>query len=166
MADKKGIRETAFETRQLIERLSKLAVGETISYREVMKSCELPSINSCRGYLATARNSLRNEGVLFEAIRGEGLRRMSDEEIATQCPAWRRRKIRAQARHMVKDTSAIRDMDGLSDEARISVYVAQAEAAVIEKVTGRKMQSRLGDAARAKKEELLIGESLKAMMVE
>lgn len=160
----KGIRQTAFETRQLIDRLSKLAVGEQISYREIMVACELASIQACRGYLNTARNSLRRDGILFEVIRGIGLRRMSDEEIATNCPAWRRRRIRAQGRGMAKDISAIKEFDALSDEGKISVYVAQTQSALIDKATGRKMNTRLSDAARAKKEELLVGESLQIMM--
>lgn len=160
----KGIRQISFETRQLIDRLSKMAVGETISYQEIMKTCELASINACRGYLNTARKSLRKENILFEVIRGESLRRMSDEEIAKNCPAWRRTRIRSQARGMVKDTNAIKDIGSLSDEAQLSVYVAQAEAAIIDKTTSRKMTSRLTDAARAKSEELLVGESLRVLM--
>lgn len=160
----KGIRQTAFETRQLIERLSKLSVGQEISYREIMKACELPSLSACRSYLSTARNALRRDGILFEAIRGKGLRRMSDEEIATNCPEWRRRRIRCQSRNLAKDIGAIKDFDALSDEAKISVYVAQTQSALIEKATGRKINNRLSDAARAKNDEILVGESLRLMM--
>jgi hypothetical protein len=164
--EQKGARKTAFETQQIIQRLSASNVGETISYKEIINLCSLSSINACRGYLSTARNSLRREGYVFESIRGKGLRRMSDEQIATQCPAWRRKRIRSQARGMIKDTNAIQDFSALSEEAQISVYVAQTQAAVIEKSTSRKIQGRLSDMARAKNTELLIGESLKAMMIE
>ena len=164
MTETKGIRQAAFETRQLIEAMSKIAVGETFTFKEVMAACHLPSIEGCRGYLNTARNSLRREGKMFESVRGVGLRRMSDEEIALNCPAWRRKRIRTQARGIVKDTTAIENFEGLSNEGQISVYVAQTEAAIIQKATSRKMNNRLSDAARAKNEELAVGESLRLLM--
>lgn len=160
----KGIREASFETKKIIERLSALNPGESLSYRDIQEMCGLSSLAPCRGYIQTARRTLRSDGVLFEAIRGQGLRRMTDEQIATQCPSWRRRRIRVQAREMVKDIGAIQSFASLSDEAQLSVYVAQSEAAIIQKATDRGAETKLRDASRAKKEQLAIGESLRLLM--
>lgn len=160
----KGIREAAYETRQIVELLMSAEPGQSITFAQIREACGMNSINACRGYLSTARKTVRREGLLFEAIRGQGLRRMTDEEIATRTPEWRRKRIRRQSREMVKDLAAVNDFAGLSDEARLSVYVAQTEAAIIDKATSRGAETTLRDASRAKQDQLAIGESLRLLM--
>ena len=107
----------ATETRIVLERLSKVQPGETVTYRELdqLTACDIRQ----RVYVInTARNKLLSEeGKVFVTERGIGVRLLENEEIAklgTQDTS----RISHIARRCAKKLAAA-DYDALSSDGKI-----------------------------------------------
>lgn len=77
---------------ELTERLCALLRGANgdVSWSTVERAAGMP-LDRCRGILARARLYLeRDEGIVFETLRGKGLRRMSDSAKAASAVTFQR----------------------------------------------------------------------------
>lgn len=90
-----------------------------ISYTALEGAVGLP-LDSFRLNLATARRRLEaDEGIVFETIRGEGLRRMSDSDIVKSATKFRH-KIRRTAIGGTNRLSAVSDPGALSNAEQLT----------------------------------------------
>lgn len=125
MEDQRPTFQLSADARFLIQRLQKVAVGETVSYRDLLEVTGRKTPNEIRGALGTARRILEREHRVFGAIRGYGLKRLSDTEVVATSTATAR-KIRNAARRGVKTLEAVADFSSLprSDQMRHSASVS------------------------------------------
>jgi hypothetical protein len=157
---KKMDMQFASHSKTLLEALSTLQVGESKSYKDLSKLIDL-SVQSTqgRGYLNTARYVLqREQHMVFDVIRNEGIVRLDDEQIIDTVDKTHT-KIRKAARNQVKKTICA-DYDSLTNDKKlkhnvtISIMGAIAEMNTnggIKKVTAKTadMQMMLSKAAAA-----------------
>lgn len=70
------------------------------------------------GYLQTARRHLRREKrIVFEVVRGEGLKRATDSDLANNEGPYRRKRIRGQCREGIKNLLCA-DFEKLTNEEK------------------------------------------------
>jgi hypothetical protein len=80
MAEKKVIQKLGIDAQVIINKMSPLQIGESIAYEDLSQAIG-SMVDGSSGSLSTARNRmLRDLGMVFGTIRGEGLRRLSDSE--------------------------------------------------------------------------------------
>lgn len=93
---KKVIPEASAETMILFSRLQKAEVGESIQYSELSELLGEP-VSGSYGPLQTAKQMALREGMVFECIRGEGIKRLDDQGIV-KCSSGATDKVRRLAR--------------------------------------------------------------------
>lgn len=93
---KKVIPEASAETMILFARLQKAEVGNLVLYSELSELLGEP-VDGSYGSLQTARQKAIKEGMVFECIRGEGIKRLADKEIV-KCSSGATDKVRRLAR--------------------------------------------------------------------
>lgn len=159
--DKRGMFELAFETKVIIEMLKNTRDGEMVSYKHMLEKTARYSVNAIRGNIQTARKSLQEDGYLFDTVFGLGLRRMSDEEIAT---SWekRRKQIKKTAERSIKETSTVRKPEALSEPSKYALMVGQTIMATIRHATTNKAVKQVEADVKVTDEQLTIGKTLEA----
>lgn len=153
--------EMSADARLLRQKLASLKPGDFIKYADL--SAEISKdVSGGTPALQTAKRSLlQNEGFVFSCVRGEGLKRLNDEEIVAasdQDVNRIRRSAKKGARKLasVENYAAMSNAAQLRHTTRLSVMTAVAHMA-----SSRGIQKLEGTAAgRAK--ELPISETLAA----
>lgn len=112
MDDQKPAFQMSADARFLIQRLQKLAVGETVTYRDLLDATGRSSLQEIRSALRTARRALEREHKAFGTVIGFGLKRLSDPEVVATSSATAR-KIRGAARRGVRTLEAVADFSSL-----------------------------------------------------
>lgn len=79
------IGKASLDTEKIAEALARAEVGETITYDAISAVIGRDVRNSARHNMAAARRKvLREERIVFDVVRGEGLRRLDDAgKVAT-----------------------------------------------------------------------------------
>jgi hypothetical protein len=137
--------EKSLDTTTLEVFLREVPSGEFVSYakltsvvgRDVRRS-------SAKAALQSARTSLLREQIRFATIRNEGIRRMTDAEIA-HSGAAEIRGVHRRATIGVKRVAAVRDFDALPNDAKIKHNVSAAHLGVLVHVSNSRQTSRLLD---------------------
>jgi hypothetical protein len=94
-------------------------INDEISYADAAKRAGLGTPRF-KCVLASARRALRSEGILFGVIRGEGLRRLTDQDKVKKPEAFKKRVMRGAGREL-KDLSTIADFGALGKTDQHSV---------------------------------------------
>lgn len=116
--NKKPHFEIATDTRLLYQELTKVKVGEEITYTALAKEMGR-EIKGSDPYLQSAiRRAFHLDGAVFDNIRGVGYRRLNDQEIVA-ASAGDTDALRRKARRSAKRLTAIEDFTALPPEARI-----------------------------------------------
>jgi hypothetical protein len=120
MVEKKSIAEISIDTRLLYNRISSAKPGEIITYAELSeiigKRVQAPGAGY--GYLRTAiKRALSNDGLVFSAVRNEGIKRLTDEENAQSTGSQAINKIRRLSGVAIKKVTSV-DFAGLSNDAK------------------------------------------------
>lgn len=159
--DPRGLFELAYETKVIIDLLKAAKDGETVTYKQMLEATERTSVNAIRGNINTARRALQDEGYLFDTVRREGVKRMSDEDIATS-GTRHQRHIKRTAQKAIKEQGAIRDFGALSAAGRYASLVTQTIMATIAHATSSKASKQIDADVKARQEQLTIGQTLEA----
>jgi hypothetical protein len=115
-----SIPETCAGSQRLIKRLAEVPEGETISYKELTGIAGKDVKGEGRYMLETARRALRREqNMEFGAVRGEGVKRLTDSDVAELGPASVS-KVRRSAKLQCRRLSCVRDFNALSQEQRVT----------------------------------------------
>jgi hypothetical protein len=86
-------------------------VNAEISYQEIAKRSGL-GLPRMKSVLTSARRTLRSEGILFGTIIGEGVKRLTDQDLVRKPEAFKKRVMRGAGREL-KDLGII-NYDALS----------------------------------------------------
>ena len=137
---------------QLIERrLMDVEVGGLISYDELSGLAGRDVQEDARSLMESARRRAFNtDGRYFGVIRGEGLKRLSDEEIVDTSDVSHV-KIRNASRRMVRTlTNGVRDFDAMSREKQVKHNASISAFGAIAQFSGVKAMKQITDAVRKK----------------
>lgn len=123
----KTIAAISIESIELIKRLEKAEVGETITYKELSSIAMADVQREKHGALSTATKHVLNEKqIVFEAVRGIGLKRANDAEIVAHSEGSieriRRISKRAQKRLTCVDFDKLSNADRVAHNARMSMF--------------------------------------------
>ena len=78
--------EASIESQRIEQRLATVEVGEFVSYDDLSEIGQKDVRTNGRGNLETAKNRLRRDKqMVFDTVRGEGVRRANDAEIVAGC---------------------------------------------------------------------------------
>ena len=80
--DNKSIPETAIDTRLLLQRLLQAKVGEVITYRELNSAIDRDVQREANPFLQSAMRAALRQMMVFSTIRGVGVKRLTDRELA------------------------------------------------------------------------------------
>jgi nucleoid DNA-binding protein len=115
---KKGIQELSIESQLAYNKLIEAKPGETISY-SILSDIIGRDIQSYRHCLYTALGmALRENNMVFVAVRGEGIKRLMNDEIPVVIGSDALAKIRNVSRKSAKKIIAA-DYDALPNELKI-----------------------------------------------
>lgn len=142
-----------------------MKIGEIVSYDDLGQEIAKPVAGGCPALQTARRSLLNNEGYVFAVIRGEGLKRLSDEEIVAasdQDVNRLRRVAKRGARKLasVGDYAAMSNQCQLRHTTRLSVMTAVAHMA------SSKGLEKLEGAAAGRAKELPISQTLAAFTKE
>jgi hypothetical protein len=110
--------ETAMETKLLAKRLLQAAPGGTVSYADLSREVGY-AVTGADSHLQSAlRQCLSQENAVFDNIRGEGYRRLTDEEIVSASSRDAER-LRRGARRAIVKLSSVKDFSAMPPEKRL-----------------------------------------------
>lgn len=148
----KAIPSISIESQLLIDRLQKCSVGETATYDELSTVIGRNVQREGRGPLTTAMNRLmRDDGRVFECVRGLGVKRLPDNEILDVGQCYIGRAHRAAMRGHQKILCIKSDgYDSLSNEDKIKYNTSRSMLGVLEHITKpskvKAIEGRVADA--------------------
>ncbi len=110
-----------------------------ISYRDLARQAGL-SLQRAKAVLPSARRALRSDsGVLFGVVRGEGLRRLTDEEKVKKPEAFKKRIFRGAGREL-RDLGTIADFGRLSKNDQHKVTTNRTILSIIRQQANVKIE--------------------------
>lgn len=135
----------AVQRAAIMTSLRTVAERGSISYAD-LSAVAGESILPIRHVLNEARVDLRDQdGIMFETIRSQGLRRMTSAEVALTVPGHRGKRAHSQATKGIKEMATVADPAALPYAERVAyqsgVSMLGATAAVTSKVAFRRIQA-------------------------
>ncbi len=110
--------QLSIDTKAIADHLRGLKQGESVSFEELRQKLALDVQDKSRHSLQSARRVLLREGIRFDAVRGVGLQRMTDAQVATS-GARSVRLVHGVARREAKKMAAISDFESLTNDEKI-----------------------------------------------
>lgn len=138
------------DVRAVYDRLSRAAVGDTVTYKELGELVRRDVQDKDRHVLASALRKCLNDGIAFGTIMRVGVKRLGDVEIVKDAEGGISR-IRHVARKYAKRAMCVADFDKMPKEAKtrhnalVSVYGAIAHLStekVAKKIEGKVTTSK------------------------
>lgn len=146
----------SYDVQQIVERLLKLAVGETVEYAELDK---LGGDN--RSKVASARRIIQKENqIVTAAVAGVGIQRLADVEIV-KTGATSVAKIRRESQRGMKRLGCV-NYNELDNAAKAKHDAAASHLGVLAEFAKPKTIERISDAAAKKIAKLTLDETLAA----
>lgn len=134
MEKPKAIPEISVDAQTLMARLKKMQKGEAVSYKELSALISADVQKKARGYLNTARNRLlMDEAMVFEAVRGVGIKRMDDAQIISVGEQATSKIHRASKRALRKLNCS--DAGNLTNDQKVELNAAASVAGAIALIT-------------------------------
>lgn len=165
MSEKRTIAEISIDSRILYDRLSKMDIGESISYAELSALIGKDVQREARGNLNTARNQARREhGMVFGAIIGVGLKRLKDEEIVGEGLKTVKAIGRASRRAMGK-LVCVQDFDAMPTQAQTKHNTMLSILGVMNAMARPKRIFQIEASVEAAQKKLPIKQTLEAFKV-
>jgi hypothetical protein len=137
MLFQKGVDAQALETA-----LRPLQPGAFISYSALSALISRDVQTEARPVLETARKTLLAEGIRFDVVRAEGLKRMTDAEIALSGTS-EVRGVHRRANAGLRRLSAVRDFDGLQNGEKVAHNTAAAQLGILSHASSSHQTKRL-----------------------
>ncbi len=126
---KKTIGQRHIYTQEIMNALRKIKAGERISYSAMSNIIGLETVagHPGYGYQKTARDILeKEESIVFEVIKKEGLRRMTPEEVAMSAlHKYMKEKKSMVRRNMIRIETVSDAYDTLSQDAKTKTTLAR-----------------------------------------
>src|SRR5690606_19289514 len=115
-----------------------------------------------RHLLETAKRALLRRGMVFEAVRGEGIKRANDIEIVDHRQQDFDRIKRTAGRALTK--LACVNQDSLDNEAKIRFNATASHFGVLRQLTSRKAIAAVEQQTRESKQQLPLAKTIEAAM--
>ena len=113
---KRALYQKSLETQQLIQHLESAEIGDIYTYETLSEVISQDVTDKGYGALQTARKNLLQQGIVFGTIRGTGIRRLNDEEIADSGSSYIKRSKQAATKGLKQIASC--QYENLSDEKK------------------------------------------------
>lgn len=137
----------ALEVKTLATVLNGCQIGETLTYERLTNAINRDVRNGAFAVLHRARQVvLRDNRIVFDVVRGFGLKRLNDIEIVNTGD-HNIRKVRRAIRRGVNTLNAA-DYEHLPNESRVAYNVHQATFGLMSFVTDRRQQNTLNGAVK------------------
>lgn len=144
----------------LRKRLETLAPGDSVTYAELTKLIGGDVQRSRHGALYRARAILmREKSMVFAAMKGEGLKRLTDDEIAKTGYGVIRTVRRASSRGM-KRLACVSEFEKLSSDAQTAHNTAMSVLGTLHQFTAPARVEKIEGAVREQKAALPSGKML------
>jgi len=148
MEKQKGCFELSIDTKFLYDRMVKAGSGEVVMYSELSELINGDVQGEARSNMNSARRRAASiDGIEFNAIRGVGLKRMSDREIA-RAGEYYIGGIRRKARRGMKVIGHVGDPSALANEDKIKMNTDASFLGVIGHMSKPKHLKRIEEAVR------------------
>lgn len=155
----KAIPEISVDAQTLISRLRKMQKGEAVSYKELSALISADVQQKARGYLNTARNRLlMDEAMVFEAVRGIGIKRMDDAQIISVGDQTTGKIHRASKRALRKLNCS--DAGNLTNDQKVELNTAASIAGCIALMTRPSKLNLIRAAVKQAENRLATGRTL------
>lgn len=144
----KPIPSISIESQLLIKMLEGTTEGGIVTYGAM--TTELGrDVRKCAYFaIQTARTRMLNDhGIVFETVRGIGLKRLSDVEVVDVGQSGLNR-IRRACRKTLKKITAISDFDGMPPDVRLRHNVTATLLHFMDKAGSKKNTQRIEDAVQ------------------
>lgn len=130
------------DAKTLASVLREVTVGDTVTYKRLSQSIARDVQTDARGALQTARRLVMNEDrIVFDAVRGEGLVRLKDEQIVSLSDRARDH-IRRTSRKTAKALVCV-DYDALSPDMQVKHNTGLSMLGVIAELSTSKSVAKL-----------------------
>ena len=150
----------SIETKQLLERLMKVEVGELITYKEMTEIIGRDVRNNGSGIMYSARRKALNDcQIVFITITNEGLKRASDEEIANS-GASVIHKIRRASHKGKKILHSVNDFGKLSNKSKIRHNASASFLGAIDLMTQPKKIVALEERVKKESDSITVTKTL------
>jgi len=148
------------ETKWLIDRLSKMEIGEIVSYQELTKVAG-KDVQKTRGPLLTARRALQVEQQMsFGCLPGIGIKRLDDEETVAETERSSRRTVTS-ARTTKRIIGCVKSPMGLPKEKRQMLWLNSTRANIVIQMQNSKTRKQIEAAVAARDRTLDFPELLR-----
>lgn len=115
---KKSIPEMAIDTRLLLQRLLKAKVGDVLTYKELNGVISRDVQRDANPCLQSAMRAALRQQMVFSTLRGIGVKRLTDRELAGIGEAARQHIARS-ARVAMKKMTHVQDFKALTNDEKI-----------------------------------------------
>lgn len=159
MEKPKAIPEISVDAQTLMGRLKKMQKGEAVTYKELSALIAGNVQGKARGYLNTARNRLlMDEAMVFEAVRGIGIKRMDDAQIISVGEQATGKIHRASKRALRKLNCS--DAGNLTNDQKVELNAAASVTGVIALMTRPAKLALIKAAVKTAENRLATGRTL------
>lgn len=164
MAKKTSFEELSIDTQLLIDRLRKAEVGESVSYTSLTEIIKRNVQMEARHVLNSARKILQREDhALFGTIRGEGLKRLADVEIANSGGRYLK-QVNHTAKRGVRALGCVSDFAKLPLQEQIRHNAALSLLGCFYEVSKSQSRGRIEAAVAIMQKKLPFKETLGAFL--
>lgn len=149
----------AIETQIVLERMAKMNPGEVVSYSELssLASCD---VQKRRNVITTSTNKLLAEqGKVFVAEHGKGVRLLTNEEIPS-LGAKEIGRISKISKRVARKMATV-DYDALSEQAKLHHNTHLTILTLMQRASTQKSLKTVEDAVVKRTNALPLGETLK-----
>lgn len=152
------IAEQAVDTRLLVSLLQKAEMGQVFTYEQLSDQLGRNIMGDCPNLSSARRIVQRDFDIVFDVMRGEGIKRLSDGEIIAlgdRLPG----KVRRLSKRMVTKLSKARD-EKLSNEQIVQRNATVSMAGAFIHMATKSGMDKLEKAVRVNAAELAVGKTL------
>jgi hypothetical protein len=157
------VTDRKFETEALRRLLSKLEVGQVVSFYDLsVAACMHITCNSAP--LISARRIVLNEDrIVLESVRGVGYRRANDVELATEVSDRDLRKSRRHAGRALKKLACVENFSQMPNHAQIAHTIKASFFGAVKYMAHKSTLNRVvAPAVAGRSSELPVKETLRA----
>lgn len=150
------------DAENIAKQLRTALVGALVRYDDLTKLVGRDVTGEARGAMNSARRLLLREGIRFDVVRGEGLKRMSDSEVA-QSGAASIRSVRRKVNGEIKKLSAVSDFNSLTGAEKVQHNTAMSVLGVMSHFSKQEQVKTIEGCVTQSSQRLLAADATEAI---
>lgn len=158
------IKDRKFETNQIYRLLIAANVGDTISFLELSQAAGMPVTSTSAPFTSARRIALNEDRMVFESVRGVGVRRISDEELATTHSDRDIVRSRRHAKRSLKKLTCVENFSGMTNHAQLAHVIKSSFFGAVAFMARKNRLNDLSRAVAGRSSELPVDETLRAFL--